>query len=81
MICVGAGDHVKRAWRSGALCVMTKSLLIIQSSRGETAGESGRSDCHSKSVLRLFQKICSKKARMTAKGLDVTEDERRQGSG
>lgn len=28
MICVGTGDHVKRAWRSGALYVMTKSLLI-----------------------------------------------------
>lgn len=28
MICVGTGDHVKRAWRSGALYVMTKSLLF-----------------------------------------------------
>lgn len=53
--------------------------FIIQSSRGETAGESGRSNSNSKSVLKLFQKICYKKGRMAAKGLDVAEDKRRQG--
>lgn len=54
--------------------------FINQSRRGETAGESGRFNSHSKNVLRLSQRICYKKGRMAAKGLDVAEDKRRQGS-